>query len=260
MPPDDPFAEIADLPGVADAVAEARAAVDGLRGHRVLRRGSEKVSAESTLRGARASAALAGADLPLDVVRRTVQAGGRLPEPEATVVGAALRVAAETSRLQDTWRAAPLQVLARLHALAAAGQVPDDQLGRPRPESAARLAALAPMLTGSPGPAQVVSAVVVSAVVHAEVLAARAFPVGGGIVARAAARLVLVTRGLDPAGVSVPEVGHLDLGPGAYDDAASAYVGGGPDGVATWVVHCARAVVLGAREGVAVCEAIQRGA
>jgi hypothetical protein len=30
--------------------------------------------------------------------------------------------------------------------------------------------------------------------------------------------------------------------------------------VGRWVVHCAQAVVLGAREGVAVCESIQRGA
>ena len=46
--------------------SEARAAVDGLRGHRVLRRSAEKVSSESALRGARASAALEGADVPLD--------------------------------------------------------------------------------------------------------------------------------------------------------------------------------------------------
>ncbi|MGH8971409.1 MAG: oxidoreductase, partial [Actinomycetes bacterium] len=79
-------------------------------------------------------------------------------------------------------------------------------------------------------------------------------------VARAAARLVLVTRGLDPGAVSVPEVGHVELGPSAYAEALAAYAAGGPDGISTWVGHCARAVVLGAREGVAVCEAIQRGA
>ena len=131
MPPDDVFAEIAALPSVADAVDEARVAVDGLRGHRVLRRSAEKVSAESTLRGARASGALEGADLPLDVVRRTVRASGHLPEPEGPVVEGALRVAAEVGLLQETWRRAPLQVLARLHVLAAAGRIPADELGRP---------------------------------------------------------------------------------------------------------------------------------
>ena len=87
-----------------------------------------------------------------------------------------------------------------------------------------------------------------------------AFPVGAGLVARAAARLTVIGRGLDPSAVSVPEVGHVELGRPAYAAAAQAYAGGGPGGVAGWVRHCAEAVVLGAREGVAVCEAIQRGA
>jgi hypothetical protein len=221
----------------------------------VLRRSAEKVSAESTLRGARASGALDGADLPLDVVRRTVRAGGHLPAPEGPVVEGALRVAAEVGLLQETWRRAPLQVLARLHVLAAAGRTADDHLGRPRPEAAARLASLATLLSTTKAPA-----VVVSAVVHGEVLSTQAFAVGGGLVARAAARLVLVTRGLDPSAVSVPEVGHVDLGDAAYADALAGYAAGGQEGVVAWVLHCAQAVVLGAREGVAVCESIQRGA
>jgi hypothetical protein len=72
------------------------------------------------------------------------------------------------------------------------------------------------------------------------------------------ARLVLVDRGLDPKAVSAPEVGHAELHH-EYGEALRAYVGGGEDGVATWLVHCARAVALGAREGLAVCEAIKRG-
>jgi hypothetical protein len=78
-------------------------------------------------------------------------------------------------------------------------------------------------------------------------------------VARAAFRLTVVARGLDPTALSVPEVGHLELGRSAYDVAAAGYRDGGPEGVAAWVVHCAEATVLGAREGVAVCESIQRG-
>jgi hypothetical protein len=256
MPADDPFLAFADLPGVADAVGEARAAVDALRGHRVLRRQAERVSAESMLRGARASAALEGADLPLDAVRRTVQAAGRLPEVEGPVVEGALRVAAEIGPLRETWRRAPLQVLARLHSLAAAGLTDADALGRPSPDAAGRLAGLASMLaapTAAP-------AMVVSALVHAEVLTTGGFPVGGGVVARAAGRLVLITRGLDPSAVSVPEVGFVELGRQEYDAALAGYAAGGAAGVAAWVRHCAQAEVLGAREGVAVCESIQRGA
>jgi hypothetical protein len=81
-----------------------------------------------------------------------------------------------------------------------------------------------------------------------------------GVVARGASRLVLVTRGLDPTAVSVPEVGHVELGRSVYLDALRGYAEGGADGIVAWVRHCAEAVVLGAREGVAVCEAIQRGA
>ena len=41
----DPFAALMDLPGIADAVTASREAVDGLLGHRVLRRRSAEVTA-----------------------------------------------------------------------------------------------------------------------------------------------------------------------------------------------------------------------
>jgi hypothetical protein len=255
--PDDLFASVASLPGVRDAVDRARRAVDDLRGHRVLRRDTERVASESALRGARASAALEGVDLPLDVVRRTVSAGGRLPEEGEPVLQGALRVASEIGPLQSAWARAPLQVLARLHTLAATDLVADpEELGRPASPAAARLAALGDLLaTESAAPA-----LVVAAVVHGEVATVGAFAQGSGVVARAAARLTMVGRGLDPKAVSVPEVGHVELGRDAYLGALRAYAAGGPDGITAWLTHCADAVVLGAREGVAVCEALQRGA
>ncbi len=256
--PPDSLTNLVSLPGVSAAVEEAREGVDRLRGHRVLRRQAEKVVAESALRGARASAALEGADVGLDTVRRTVRAGDNLPAPEGPLVHGALRVAAELGSMEGTWSRAPLQVLARLHTLAAAGLTAPDSLGRPRSggDSAARLATLGVLLT-SPSSAP---ALVVSAVVHGELLGLHAFEGANGVVARAAARLVLVTRGHDPGGVSVPEVGHVELGISAYDEAAGGYARGGAEGLAGWIVHCAEANVLGAREGVAVCEAIARGA
>lgn len=253
---DDVFGQVATLPGVADAVERARSAVDGLRGHRVLRRTAERVSSEAALRGARASAALEGADLPLDVVRRTVTAAGRLPAEGEAIVQGALRVAAEVGVLAPTWSRAPLQALARLHTLAATGLAETDALGRPAPAAAGRLTALAQALTAT----STAPALVVAAVVHGELATMGAFPVGSGVVARAAQRLTLVTRGLDPAAVSAPEVGHVELGREAYLAALDGYATGGTDGVTSWVLHCAEAVVLGAREGVAICEGIQRGA
>jgi Fic family protein len=266
----DPFAAVGDLPGVREAVAEARGAVDLLLGHRVLRRRSADVAAESALRGARASAALEGADWPLEEIRRRTSFGN---DPDGWTVQGALRVSAELGSLVETWRRAPLQVLARLHVVAAADVVAEDRLGRPRggtddvvdpfhldppppgDEVTARLDGLARLLVGETS----APAIVVAAIVHGELLALRPFVWGNGLVARAAERLVLVSRAVDPKAVSSPEVGHAEGGGPAYRDAVRQYLAGTPDGVAAWVVHCAQAVALGAREGIAVCEALQRG-
>jgi Fic family protein len=274
----DLLAPLLDLPGVPEAVAEARTAVDGLLSHRVLRRGSAEVTAESALRGARASAQLEGAGIELERLRGQLMAGGTVTLPSkdergALLVQGAVRLHADLGQLLVPWRHSPRQALARLHVLAAADLVADnDALGRPRPagapyedplelgeapdplEVAARLDGLARVLTGGTS----APAVVVAAVVHGELLALRPFGVADGVVARAAARLVLIDRGLDPKAVSAPEVGHAELHH-EYEEAARAYIAGGPEGVAAWIAHCARAVALGAREGLAVCEAIRRG-
>lgn len=242
------------FPGVGAAVSAVRDAMDALRHHRVLRAAAEQVSAESMLRGARASAALQGSHLPLDLLRRRMRSLEHQAEPGDRIVDGALRATAEVGRLQQTWRRAPLQVLARLHALAAVGLVDDQELGRPRTGAAARLTGLAQLLT-APTPAP---AVVVAAVAHGEILAHQVFPATSGVVARAAQRLVITGRGLDPTSVSVPEVGHVELGEDAYQAALAGYAEGGRDGVAGWVRHCADAMVLGAREGVAICESLQR--
>ncbi|HEY3872873.1 MAG TPA: hypothetical protein VGM10_31240 [Actinocrinis sp.] len=128
-PTADPLAALADLPGVPAAIAEARSAVDRLRGHRVLRSRSAEVTAESALRGSRASAALAGADWPLEELRRRTDFGNGA---DAAPVRGALRISAELSSLLPVFRQAPAQALTRLHMLAAAGAVPADRIGRPR--------------------------------------------------------------------------------------------------------------------------------
>ncbi|WP_344974547.1 oxidoreductase [Streptosporangium fragile] len=247
------------MPGVSEAVTDARKAVDRLYGHRVLRRKSPEVSARSALRGARASAALEGVDVPLEAV----------PEVTDPVIQGALRVSAELGRLGATWRTAPRQVLARLHTLAATGLT--ENLGRPRAvsdapdpldlgpapgpeETVARVDGLVDLVT-SPSKAP---ALVLAAVVHAELAVLRPFGSADGVVARAAERLTLVEFGLDPKSLVAVEVGHLELGP-AYADGLRAYLSGTAEGVAAWVRHCASAVTLGARETTAICEAMQRG-
>lgn len=242
----DPLAPLLDLPGVADGVDRARAAVDALLGNRTLRRRSADVSAESSLRGAWASAWLAGEEVALADVRSGAAAG-------RPVVQGALRAQAAIGALADTWTRAPRQALARLHALAAADLAPADELGRPRPGTAERLDTLAAVLAATTAPA-----LVVAGVVHGELLGLDAFPPVSGVVARAAVRLTLVERGLDPKSLVVIEAGHRELR-AAYDAALEAYRTGTPEGIATWLVHCADALVAGALESTAICEAIARG-
>jgi hypothetical protein len=71
---------------------------------------------------------------------------------------------------------------------------------------------------------------------------------------------VLVGSGLDPKSICPAEVGHAELGRADYLKALEGYVSGTPEGMVAWIAHCGRAVGLGVRESVAVCEALQRGA
>jgi hypothetical protein len=238
----DPLAPLLELPAVAAAVDAARAAVDTLLGNRVLRRRSADVSAESALRGAWASAALAGVDVSLDAVR----SGSAIDQP---VLQGALRAQSAIGELADTWTRAPRQALARLHALAAADLVDDDALGRPT-ASTGRLDTLVEVLSATSAPA-----VVVAAIVHGELLSLDMFAPVSGVVARVAVRLTLVERGLDPKSLVVVEAGHRELR-AEYDAGLAAYRDGE---VTPWLVHCASAVVVGAREATAICEALARG-
>lgn len=232
----DPLAPLLSLPGVADAAEAARQAVDRLLTHTSMRRHGTQVAVEAGLRCARASAALEGHDVPLD--------------SEDPVLHGALRVAAELRPLVDTWEHAPFQALARMHTLAAAGLAPPDDLGRPRPETADRLATLAAVVDATSVPA-----VLVAGVVHGELLALRAFGTADGVVARAAARVVLVSRGLDPRAVTAPDVGCA-RDPGAYAAAAASFAAGD---VAAFLLLWCDAVAHGALEGTAIGEALLRG-
>jgi Fic family protein len=119
---------------------------------------------------------------------------------------------------------------------------------------AARLDALSGLLT-QPTKAP---ALVVAAVVHGELLTLRPFGWGDGIIARAAQRITLVARGLDPKSLVAPEVGHAELA-GDYAEALRAYASGTPEGVAQWLAHCSAAVAAAARDSQAICEAFMRG-
>src|ERR671932_458309 len=89
---------LAALPRGPEAVDEARGACTQLRWHPALRR----------------------------------RAAAFPPDASGRAALGVLRAHAEAEVLAPGWEQAPLQVLARLHVVAAAGLVPDAALGRPR--------------------------------------------------------------------------------------------------------------------------------
>jgi hypothetical protein len=265
--PGSPLDPVAALPGVTAAVDSARSAVDELLFHPTLRRKRGEVATEAALRSARASAALDGADLELEWLR-----SGAVMSSHAGwgVVNGALRVAPELGALALVWERAPMQALARLHVIAAADLVDDALLGRPRSADAGepadplglgpapgadevtrRLDLLVQTVHASPD----VPALVVAAVVHGELMTLRPFGRADGVVARGAARLVMVSRGLDPDRLTVPEAGHV-AARRDYAESLRAFASGTAEGMSEWITHCGQAVEQGAAEGRQICEAL----
>jgi hypothetical protein len=231
VPGVDRFEGVEGLEGVGSGFAAARDGIDTMLRDRGLRRTSPELTTESLLRGARASAVLAGSASSLDDVR-----DGR---GDATAQ-AALRVSVELLGLSGVFTRRPLQALARIHTLAAAGTVTADRIGRPRdPASADRLREVA-ALVGEGRPA-----LMTAALVHAELVTAAPFGSADGMVARAAERLVLVSSGLDAKSLVVPEAGHLALR-AAYESNLRAYAAGTPQGIRAWLVYCTEAYAAAA--------------
>jgi hypothetical protein len=240
----DPLAPLLLLADVPEALDRAREAVDAAMRDRALRKSGGQVAAEAGLRSAVASAALEGHGYDLEQVR-----AGLVTDP---VLQGALRVSTALDGLTANWSRSPLQVLARLHVLAARGAVTEPELGRPSgdPAVAARLDGLAQLLVAEAG-----STLVRAAVVHGELLALRPFAGPSGVVARAAGRLTLMAGGIDPRGLLAVEVGHLAREP-EYIGAAGAFATGTPDGLRSWLRHYAAAVEVAATELTDVCTAI----
>lgn len=230
-PAPDPLAWLTELEGVPSAFAAARDGIDALLRDRGLRRTRPDQTTESLLVGAHASAVLEGSRSSLDEVR----AG----EADETAL-AAVRVSTGVLALVPVIGSSPLQAFARLHALAGKGVVDDDALGRPVSDEAAdRVNALAGTLLATSVPA-----LIVGALVHAELTTVAPFASHNGIVARAAERLVMVARGVDPASVVVPEAGHLALRP-QYESNLRGYRDGGRAGLHSWLLYAAEAVTAG---------------
>ena len=272
----DSLVQLSALPGVTEATDAAREACTQLRWHQALRRRIPSAAAESRVRGARASAALDGAAMDVDVVRdlmRGAVAWSQDPDPIEAVLKGAAQATAETEHIHAMVIAAPSQALARVHLAAAGHLLPETQVGRPRREGeisrefsdlgpapgedvvGQRLSGIVELLMC----AKDAPAVVVAALVHAEIATVRPFVRGNGLVARAIERAVIQASGLDPTGVAVPELGHGAGGVSTYVGALAAYGSGSPQGVALWITQCAQAIVAGADEGRRIADAILVG-
>ena len=230
----DPLASLNTLEGVPSGFAGTRDGIDAMLRDRGLRRTSPELTAEALLRGAWASAVLEGSASSLEDVR-----SGEGDE----IAQASVRVSTELLGLVPVLKSSPLQVFARLHTLAAGGSLPADELGRPRDaESASRLQALSARLleeTAAP-------AMLVAAIVHADLATSTPFASHNGIVARAAERLVLVARGVDEKSLLVPEEGHRLLR-AQYESNLRAYSSApGSSGVHAWLLYAAEAYAKGA--------------
>lgn len=242
----DPLAPLSALPGVARAGDQARDALGRAHRHRTNLRGWPKTAAEASLRAAKASSVLDGGPLQLS-------ADGADSDP---VLAGALRVAEALEggegALVGVWRRAPLQAIARLHALAAADIADGDALGRPRSDGnvGRRLELLADVTTASRAPAPVLAGVV-----HGELLTLEPFGTADGVVARAVSRLVTIASGLDPHGLGVPEV-HWMRRSGDYRAAARGFASGTPEGLTAWFVLSGEALHAGAREALAIAQSM----
>lgn len=225
--PGDPLTWLTELEGVPSAFAATRDGIDVMLRDRGLRRTTPEQTAESLLRGAHASAVLEGSSSSGDQVR---------DDSGDLIAQASVRVSSEMLSLVPVLARSPVQAFARLHVLT--GGV---SAGQPvSPEAAARLQSLSKTLlrTSAPG-------LLVAALVHADLLAASPFVDHNGIVARAAERLVLVARGVDPASLVVPEAGHLALR-AEYESNLRGYRDGGRSGLHSWLLYAAEAQAKGA--------------
>ena len=255
MTRNDPLVGLVELPGVAEAVAAARQAVDGLLWPRHLGAHGPALAIASRIHGAQACAAVEGTDFAVDAWR---SGDAWDSSPMGLTAAGIWRCYLELPSQIEVWQRSPLQVLARLHALLARDLVDSSDLGRPRvgepndplrigaapggPEVGDRLGMLAELVAGgtaAPAPVE-------AAIVHGELLALRPFTEGSGAIARISVRLVMAARGLDPDLLTVPEVGIMKLGRPAYVDAVRRYQSGTGEGVATWIRFVCDTIRVGA--------------
>ena len=273
----------------SEALYEASAQ---LRWQEALRKRWREARAEASVRAAVSGAAIEGAVVSAQALREQIAtgpkgAGAHASSKDPDLVGRTRPVVPATAQLMATLHrdvAGPLAV---------GGLISEAVVGCPR-ESGQGLenqslegggmleggkAAFTggQLLEGGPGPnlggqelrerlAQIVTlidtpnlpALVRVALVHAEMLTVRPFALANGALGRLLVRHLSVRDGLDPTGVSVSDY-YAGRVPGAYAEAAQAYVSASLEGVVAWIIWQAEALLEGMRQGSELSRAVQAG-
>lgn len=280
----------------SEALYEASAQ---LRWQEALRKRWREARAEASVRGAVSGAAIEGAVVSAQALREQIAAGPKGAGAHASSKDPAWDAATGLWRAHSrlvgympdlVGRTRPMvpataQLMATLHRdvagpLAVGGLISEAVVGCPR-ESGQGLENQslegAGLLEGGPGPnlggqelrerlAQIVTlidtpnlpALVRVALVHAEMLTVRPFALANGALGRLLVRHLSVRDGLDPTGVSVSDY-YAGCVPGAYAEAAQAYVSASLEGVVAWIIWQAEALLEGMRQGSELSRAVQAG-
>jgi len=189
--------------------------------------------------------------------------GGRADEAVLALEFLGATAALASDDLADRLLAAPQETLAELHRRLVQGLVDEAQAGSPRRSGqAVHDASVGRIIYFATDPADVPTrlallsawlqsagarehGLVVSGVLHLELLLIHPFESANGRLARAAARLALRARGLDPHGLAVPEVA-LGRAPIAYYEDVAATARRRDHTV--WLERWGEAVAAGLRE------------
>ena len=246
----EPLLQLLDVNPIADAVKSALKSIDELNWNRSYRNRTELVPMARRV-GAYASAAIEGAAMPADPNHNPDDS------PMGILSQSALGVTAEVEFQLKTFLKTPYQSWARLHSFIELG----DDRGRPRTNNdvvdslhigqpidstliESRMNDLVSLVQNSKAPA-----VLIAAILHAELATISPFAKGSQMIARATSRMYLQAKQIDQLQLVMPEYGFYKIGRAKYARALIAYKTGTIAGVTEWVQIHSNALEIGATSG-----------
>lgn len=239
--------QLSEVPTIAEICNASRKNIDEVQWNREIRKQDDSFTTYIRRMSGYATAALDGAVMADDPMR----------EPDTSAMGdvanQGLAITAAADLEHSTFMHSPMQVWARLHSIIDQS----DERGRPRTSDSAqdplhlgpaipaelmheRLTDLAHIITTTEAPA-----VLLSAIVHAELATLRPFTHGSYLVARSSVRMILAGKHVDEKLLSSPEFGMYTLGRSAYVSALRAYSQGTVEGMTELVSWHARSLEAG---------------